>query len=553
MGWWIPGRETGPPDTAPEALARAVHDIGRAFTVVQYRGRPAVAAGGTVHIVPSPETSTPADDGACPVLAHVPALLPENMGDPLFRSAHGLRYAYVVGAMANGITSVKMVEAAAKAGMTGFFGAAGLSAPDIEAAIDQLSDRLGDLPFGMNLIHSPNDPEHEAATVDLYLRRGVRRVSASAYLTLTAPLVRYRVTGIHRSSEGEVVCPNRIFAKVSRVEVAEKFFLPPPEKLLRQLVRAGHITAEEAEMAREIPMAEDMTAEADSGGHTDNRPALAMLPTMIALRDRVTEGKNYPRPIRVGLGGGIATPESAAAAFAMGAAYLVVGSVHQACVESGASAPVREMLAEARQADIIMAPAADMFEMGVRVQVLKRGTMFALRAAKLYEIYQNYDRWESVPASLKIRLEKDFFRSSFADAWRRTHDFFQVRDPRQNERAARDPRHLMALVFRSYLGQSSRWAIAGVPERRMDYQIWCGPAMGAFNEWTRGSFLEHPENRATVTVALNLLAGAAIATRVNWLRCQGIFPPPGQTRIRPKSLEDLKRLTSGEPLAARAT
>jgi trans-AT polyketide synthase/acyltransferase/oxidoreductase domain-containing protein len=30
----------------------------------------------------------------------------------------------------------------------------------------------------------------------------------------------------------------------------------------------------------------------------------------------------------------------------------------------------------------------------------------------------------------------------------------------------------------------------GDETRRMDYQIWCGPAMGAFNDWVRGSFLE---------------------------------------------------------------
>ncbi len=44
----------------------------------------------------------------------------------------------------------------------------------------------------------------------------------------------------------------------------------------------------------------------------------------------------------------------------------------------------------------------------------------------------------------------------------------------------------MALVFRWYLGQSSRWANAGEPTRKVDYQVWCGPAMGAFNEWTQG-------------------------------------------------------------------
>ena len=56
----------------------------------------------------------------------------------------------------------------------------------------------------------------------------------------------------------------------------------------------------------------------------------------------------------------------------------------------------------------------------------------------------------------------------------------------------------MALVFRWYLGLSSRWANAGEPSRQLDYQVWCGPAMGAFNEWAKGSFLEQPQNRTVV-------------------------------------------------------
>jgi len=46
----------------------------------------------------------------------------------------------------------------------------------------------------------------------------------------------------------------------------------------------------------------------------------------------------------------------------------------------------------------------------------------------------------------------------------------------------------MALVFRWYLGNGSRWAVEGTPDRVQDYQIWCGPAMGAFNRWVQGSF-----------------------------------------------------------------
>ena len=42
----------------------------------------------------------------------------------------------------------------------------------VEAAIDRLEKSIGDLPYGFNLIHSPNEPDLEAAVADLYLRRG---------------------------------------------------------------------------------------------------------------------------------------------------------------------------------------------------------------------------------------------------------------------------------------------------------------------------------------------------------------------------------------------
>jgi PfaD family protein len=226
----------------------------------------------------------------------------------------------------------------------------------------------------------------------------------------------------------------------------------------------------------------------------------------------------------------------------MGAAYILTGTINQACVEAGTSTAVRQILAEAGQADVAMAPAADMFEMGVKVQVLKRGTMFAMRARKLYELYQAYERLEDIPAAQRRVLERDYFRAPLDEVWRGTRDFFATRDPQQIERAERDPKHKLALVFRSYLGQSSNWANAGEPSRQVDYQVWCGPAIGAFNEWARGSFLEQPEQRDVVTVALNLLIGAAVLTRAGWLRAQGVPLSPEAQRFAPHSRAELAAL-----------
>ncbi|MCJ8272777.1 MAG: 2-nitropropane dioxygenase, partial [Psychrosphaera sp.] len=266
-------------------------------------------------------------------------------------------------------------------------------------------------------------------------------------------------------------------------------------------------------------------AEADSGGHTDNRPFLTLLPSIIALRDEVQANYSFSPALRVGAGGGIGTPEATLAAFNMGAAYIVLGSVNQGCVEAGASEHTRKLLASAEMADVTMAPAADMFEMGVKLQVLKRGSMFAMRANKLYDLYVAYDSIEDIPAAERVKIEKQIFRSNLDDIWEGTMSFFQERDPEMLARAMSSPKRKMALIFRWYLGLSSRWSNAGEKGREMDYQIWAGPSLGAFNSWVKGTYLEDYTKRKAVDVALHMLKGAAYLQRVNQLKLLGVGLP----------------------------
>jgi PfaD family protein len=523
FGYWVPPDTAAPPES-PDDFRAAVADLRSPVAVVRTERGGALARGGTI-------TTGPRAAGALPVVAYLPPLAPEQLGDPQFRRDHGLKYPYMTGAMANGIGSVEVVEAMSRAGMLGSFGAAGLSIDRITQAIDRLQASLGDAPFCVNLIHSPNEPAHEMATAELLLAKGVKLVEASAYLDLTRAIVRYRV-----AAPG-----NRVIAKLSRVEVATKFLSPPPDRIVKELLAAKMVTPEQAARAARLPVADDITVEADSGGHTDNRPAITLLPTIIALRDRLQKQFHYAAPPRVGLAGGIATPASVAAAFAMGAAYVVTGSVNQACVESGSSDAVRKMLAEAGQADVTMAPAADMFEMGVKVQVLKRGTMFPMRAAKLFELYRAYPSWEAIPEAERAQVEKTFFRAGFDEIWAKTKEFFLRRDATQLPKAEADPKHRMALVFRWYLGLSSRWANAGEEGRQLDYQVWCGPAMGAFNEWAKGSFLEQPRNRTVVAVALNLLYGACVTLRRQMLRQCGVHLPDACFPTEPLPADEIER------------
>jgi trans-AT polyketide synthase, acyltransferase and oxidoreductase domains len=467
----------------------------------------------------------------------LPALYPEWLGGRVFNETHGTRFAYVVGEMARGIASTRLVIEAGRAGVIGFFGAGGLALAEVEAALEEISRELGvAIPWGCNLIHSPSDPDTETALVDVLLRLGVRRVCASAFMALQPSVVRYAFSGLHRGEDGGVVRPNHVFAKISRPEVARQFLAPVPEDLLQSLVAAGRLTAAEAALAGGLPVAEDITVEADSGGHTDNRPLASLFPLIQQLALEVAREHGYARVPRVGAAGGLGTPAAVAAAFQLGAAYVVTGSINQTSVEAGLSADAKELLAQAGIADCTMAPSADMFELGVKVQVLRKGTLFPQRAARLHELYQAHASLDEIPAIEREKLEREVFRRPLTEIWTECVEFFQRRDPRELAQAARDPRHRMALVFRWYLGRSSHWPITGETARRLDYQIWCGPAIGSFNQWVAGSFLAPLADRTVAQIALNLMEGGAVVTRAAQLRSCGVPVPASIYEFRPRPL-----------------
>ncbi|MCP3927135.1 MAG: PfaD family polyunsaturated fatty acid/polyketide biosynthesis protein [Desulfobacterales bacterium] len=467
-------------------------------------------------------------------VSFVPSSKISSMGDPDFTEFHGTKYCLYGGAMAKAIASEEMVISLANKGFMGSFGAGGLTLDRIEQAIFKIKSALTkNEPYIFNLLHNPIEPAIERKTVDLYLKHKIPCVEAAAYIILSLPLVHYRIAGLERDINGQIIIKNKVIGKVSRREVASRFMSPAPIEMVNDLLEKNLITKEQLELSQLVPMADDVTVEADSGGHTDNRSLVALLPSLLELRDVLQEKYQFNNQVRVGAAGGIGTPEAALAAFMMGASYVVTGSINQCCIESGSSDYTRDLLSQADMADVTMAPAADMFEMGVRLQVLKRGTLFPMRAQKLYDIYKEYDSIEEIPREEIVKLEKQLFKRKISDIWNDTVAFFEKVDPTQIQQAKKDPKKKMALIFRWYLGLASHWANKGEEGREADYQIWCGPSMGAFNMWVKGSYLEKIANRKVADVANQILTGASYLKRVQDLKSMGVNIHPRIARYKP--------------------
>lgn len=445
-----------------------------------------------------------------------------SLGSASFKADYDIKYAYLAGAMYKGIASKELVVALGKAGLMGFLGTGGLRLDQIESDIRYIQSEAAVAGrYGMNLLNDIAQPELEKKTVELFLKYGVSFIEAAAYIHMTPNLVWYRVKGLTRRPDGAIDIPHRVLAKVSRHEVATAFMQPPPEAIIGQLVQSGQLNAEEGELSQLIPMASDVCVEADSGGHTDRGVACVLMPTMLSLRDEMTSRFGYDMKIRVGAAGGIGTPEAAAAAFIMGADFILTGSINQCTVEAGTSVAVKDLLETASSQDTAYAPAGDMFELGAKVQVFKKGIFFPARANKLYELYLHNNSIDEIDEKTKSQIEEKFFRRSFEEVWEETKAYYRSTGRKTIEELERSPKQKMALIFRWYFVHSTRLAMGGSKEQALDYQIHCGPALGAFNRWVRGTELESWRNRYVARIAERLLDATAELLNVRFSQLAG--------------------------------
>jgi trans-AT polyketide synthase/acyltransferase/oxidoreductase domain-containing protein len=192
----------------------------------------------------------------------------------------------------------------------------------------------------------------------------------------------------------------------------------------------------------------------------------------------------------------------------MGADFITTGSINQCTVEAGTSESVKNMLQEMNVQDTTDAPAGDMFETGAKVQVLRKGVFFPGRANKLYELYTRHNSLDEIDSQTRKQLEEKYFRRSFEDIWIETKNYFSRVDP-EFEKSKLSPKQKMSLIFKWYFAHSTRMAMRGVEEEKVNYQVHCGPALGAFNQWVKGTALESWRNRHVSDIAERIMSGAA--------------------------------------------
>ncbi|WP_432069336.1 ACP S-malonyltransferase [Streptomyces sp. AA1529] len=479
-------REHGEPDFVELGPGRVLTKLVERITAAE----PAPSAGPAAPAAPAPSAGTtapapapapptgepaPAAPAAGAEQHPAPAVTADGLGARSFRERYGLLRAYAVGSMHGGVSGPELLRATAKAGLLGFLGTGGLTRGELEGRLRELEPQAA---VGANLGYRHGAPEREAELVDQLLRHGVDLVEASGFPVLTEDLVRFRLKG------------GRVLAKVSRTDMAAAFLAPPPERLVARLLDAGAVTAAEAAAAASRPMADDLCVEADGGWQCVGADLLTLLPAVLRLRDEAAP----PGPrVHVGCAGGIGTPEAAAAAFLLGADFVLTGSVNQCTVEAATSDHVKDLLQQAHQHDVDTAPWADLFELGGQARYLKRGLLFPARATRLHELWRRHTSFAELDEATRERILDR----------RLGGEHPPPAPPGQDGKAE------LADLFRNYFARGFRLAVRGDAADRADHLVHCGPAMGAFNQAVAGTGL-HPWRARTVEAVCDvLLDGAA--------------------------------------------
>ncbi|MCP5003501.1 MAG: PfaD family polyunsaturated fatty acid/polyketide biosynthesis protein, partial [Planctomycetes bacterium] len=362
-------------------------------------------------------------------------------------------------------------------------------------------------PYGMCLISNIHNSAHEMKQVELFIQYQIPVIEVAAFATISLPLVYCRIKGLSQKGD-QIWIPRHLIGKCSRLEVARLFLSPPPLNIVQELLQSQLISPEEAAVSQYIPMVDDLAIEADSGGHTDQGVAFSLVPAMISLRNQMAQKYQYQERILVGCGGGIGTPQAVVSAFQLGAEFIFTGSINQCTVESGAHPVVKDLLSTVSIHDLTLAPAGDMFELGAKVQVVKKETEFPKRANKLYQLFTQYASLDAISASIKKELETEYFKRSLDEVWKEISEYKQKKNPEQLQEAEENERLRIRLIFQWYFAHSTSVTLRGRLEEKDNFQIHCGPALGSFNQWVQGTRYEHWKNRHVDEITENLFTQA---------------------------------------------
>ena len=255
-----------------------------------------------------------------------------------FSNKLGIEYPITQGPL-GGFSSQRLTAAVSNFGGLGSFGAHGLAPSAIQEVIAEIRS-LTNKPFAMNLWVSMEDEGATTSDAEAF-ERALSHLAPHLNAVAASKPQFSPYTPIRFEDQARVLLD-------ARVPVFSFIYGIPPKDILEECHRAGIVTIGTATTADEAVALEQAGVDVvvasgfEAGGHRGSflRSAEDSLTGTISLVPQVVDAVRIP----VVAAGGIADARGIAAAFALGAEGVQMGTVFLACEESGATALHREAI-----------------------------------------------------------------------------------------------------------------------------------------------------------------------------------------------------------------
>ncbi|WP_340201865.1 ACP S-malonyltransferase [Ascidiimonas sp. W6] len=433
-----------------------------------------------------------------------------SLGNSDFRKKYHLRYAYLVSGLQGGIVSPQMLKELRSNNILCFIGTSFISIGEIENIIKTSKENKFSTPYGLTIMFDQLINFKEREILKLATEYHIHHIEAIGYLQPSIDLVRYKLSQISETDEGLIVSKNKIFARVSRPEIAKLYLAPPSSEIIDQLLEEGSITQKQANQASRIAIADELIIENNSGWNYIEYSTEVLLPLITQLRDELYQKHRFGYKAGIGVAGDIGTSYSASTAFLLGADFIVTDTINFCSKESNLSPNAKQLLQEVSIQDIEFAPSFNQFEIGGKIKTLRKGVFFPARANILYDLYKNNQSILDIDEKTKEKLENRYFGKSLDEVWHEAQSCICFNNTSLIKKAENNPKYKMALIFRWYSWKGWTSAINGDHAHKVNYQIFCSPALGAFNQWVSNTEMEKWDERSSSSIAEKIMIEATV-------------------------------------------
>ncbi len=301
-------------------------------------------------------------------LRPTPAALPEVSQVPVNRPQPD-DFFHAVGLPVSVVPSLQWRKDLASANILAFAGLKRVDTSNFIQILQNLSLEIPSRNYGVEVLFQDSLSPSEWLQRFEALSEFCPNLLLRGFTSVTPEILLYR----YRNPESK-----KLFVRVSLPDAAIAFASPPSPQMLELLTARGLLSEAEALHALTMPVATHILV--DSTGEL--RDILSVFPWIQA---KVSEQKPA---VKLGICGGIGSPQAIKGARAMGADFVMSDSIHLLFEGSGLATFAREGLWKARIADFQKSVHPDWLRMGSKSEVLRFGNLYSKRAAFLYSLVE---------------------------------------------------------------------------------------------------------------------------------------------------------------------